>query len=665
MEFNDLSVKRSGMRYRACCVVCLLLTASSVAVCQDLPLERLEERAFKQAAALADPSIVQIQTVGGLDRIGNTAASTGPTTGVVLSADGYLISSAFNFADRPASILVLLPDGRRLPAEQIATDHLKMLTLLKVTAADLVPIQAASGETRVGQWSLALGKTFSTSGASVSIGVVSAVNRIWGNALQTDAKVSPVNYGGPLVDIHGRALGILVPLSPNRGSDTAGVEWYDSGIGFAIPMDDVLQSFERLKAGKDLEPGLIGVTFTSGNLLDEKPTIDRVRYGSPASDAGIKTGDVVVNVDGHAVLRYGEVKHAFGRKYADDIVAVTVKREGKQITAEMKMVAELEPFEAGFLGILPTRGRTSAAPETGVGVRFVFANSPAEKASLKPRDRIVQVGDNAVNTPRELWDQLSRVRPGEEVSIVWQREQERITKTIALASIPNELPEKLPPVVTPPREEAAEEKTETGHRQLKLPGEGGEYWAYIPEGYRPDQPLGLLVWIHPDGNTMEGSLQKAWKTICDTRGIAIVGPQAAEDRQWTLDDGLTVQRVVEHFRQQYAVDSQRVFLHGYGTGGKFALHLSNKFRDVFRGVSVVSGTLADRPADNEPNLHQQFYFVVGEKDQARAFVELSAALLGKMKYPVQLSVLPDVGDEYPGKEPLQEIGLWADMLDRL
>src|SRR5438045_3720475 len=82
---------------------------------------------------------------------------------------------------------------------------------------------------------LALGRTWASADAppSVSVGIISALDRIWGKAVQTDAKVSPVNYGGPLVDVQGRVQGILVPASPRGQDETAGHEWYDSGIGFA------------------------------------------------------------------------------------------------------------------------------------------------------------------------------------------------------------------------------------------------------------------------------------------------------------------------------------------------------------------------------------------------------------------------------------------------
>ena len=74
---------------------------------------------------------------------------------------------------------------------------------------------------------------------SVSVGIISALDRIWGKAIQTDAKVSPTNYGGPLIDLYGRVQGVLVPASPQAEGETAGFEWYDSGIGFAIPLEDI------------------------------------------------------------------------------------------------------------------------------------------------------------------------------------------------------------------------------------------------------------------------------------------------------------------------------------------------------------------------------------------------------------------------------------------
>ena len=129
-----------------------------------------QHQACKEAATLAEASIVRIETIGGLDLVGNLLTSTGPTTGVVVSADGYIITSSFNFVSRPSSVLVTLPDGRRYPADVVATDDWKMLTLLKIEQDGLIPMDSAiKSDLRVGQWGIALGRTYNSEFPSISV----------------------------------------------------------------------------------------------------------------------------------------------------------------------------------------------------------------------------------------------------------------------------------------------------------------------------------------------------------------------------------------------------------------------------------------------------------------------------------------------------------------
>ena len=239
---------------------------------------------------------MRIETFGGLERIGDARAGnlmlvgTGPTTGLVVSADGYIASSAFNFVQKPAQILVHLDDGSRLPATLVATDHSRMIVLLKVSLPSgkelPVPVAAPEGEIRVGQWSIAVGRTYESSKPSVSVGIISAVRRIWGKAMQTDAKISPNNYGGPLVDIQGRVMGVLVPLSPMATDELAGVEWYDSGIGFAVPLESINAVLPRLKKGEDLYGGLMGLRMKGIDMLCR-----RTRAGRRGAElAGVSRG---------------------------------------------------------------------------------------------------------------------------------------------------------------------------------------------------------------------------------------------------------------------------------------------------------------------------------------------------------------------------------------
>ena len=124
----------------------------------------------------------------------------------------------------PASILVTTPQGKRAAAKIVARDRARMLTLLKINADEklALPEIAPRGELQVGQYAIAVGRTLDAKTPNLSVGVLSALQRAYGRAVQTDAKVSPANYGGPLVDIRGRVMGVLTPLPVMGEGETAG-----------------------------------------------------------------------------------------------------------------------------------------------------------------------------------------------------------------------------------------------------------------------------------------------------------------------------------------------------------------------------------------------------------------------------------------------------------
>ncbi len=646
----------------------LLLLIAAVAApvfAQEKSLEALEEQAIREAVALADPCLVRIETVGGLEQAQNVLFGTGPTSGVVVSPDGYVISSTFNFASKPASILVTLPDERRFPAKLIAHDKQRMLTLLKIDAEGLTPAVAAPrGGIRVGAWAIALGRTYDLSSPNVSVGIVSALNRVWGKALQVDAKISPVNYGGPILDIQGRVMGISVPLSPQASGETAGVEWYDGGIGFAIPMEDVYAVIDRLKEGKDLLPGLMGVTFKQGGK--EETVIDRVRFDSPAHKAGLKSGDRFVELEGEKVARLAQLRHVLGRKYAGDTVKVVVARGDERQAMEVTLVGELTPYEAAFLGIVPQRQLLDPNVK-GVPVRAVMPDSAAEKAGLAPRDRIVKAKDIDVANARELYDIVSRIRPGEKLQLAWVRDTAELSGELTLGSYPDSVPlelptEAMPPAAEPPKEEDA---WKTGRFTETIAASNREFWAYVPEGYTPAANYGLVVWIHPGGDTMEASVYKDWKTLCDRRGLILLAPKAEKVSGWTPLEAEHVKDCVAWAREKYQIDPQRIVLHSFSSGGMFAWLLAAKHRDLFRGVAMASQPLLAPLPDNEPDQRQQFYFVCGEDDPLFPPVKASVEAIRRMKFPVVLRPLPGWGHKYPSDDDLEEIARWIDCLDRI
>ena len=671
------------------------------ALAADGKLEALEEQAFKQAAALVDPSLVRIETVGGLEQVGEVLLGTGPTSGVVVSEDGFIISSSFNFVSKPASILVTLADGRRFPAKHVANDKLRLLTLLKVETTGLKPAKAAlRDEVRVGQWAIALGRTFDLTTPSLSVGIVSAVNRIWGKAIQTDAKTSPVNYGGALVDIEGRVIGVIAPLSPAGNGETAGVEWYDGGIGFAIPLEDIYASLNRLKGGTDLLPGLLGITFAGGQATNVPAIVDRVRYNSPAQVAGLKTNDRVLEADGEKIVRVAQLKHVMGRKYGGDSIKLTVQRGDQNVAVEAQLVGELVPYEVPFLGLLPQR---QPSAERGAGVRFVFPGSPAEKGGLARGDRIEKANDVEIADARALADVIGRSRPGDNVKLTCQREGQPVVIEVKLGSMPDTVVSELSgelierpigkqPVGKQPgekkeRDKPAEDKAaaakdgeakadkdgepkeaeapKTGRFTDDLAGHDHSYWAYVPEGYNPAVAYGLMVWIHPGGDTMEATMIKQWAAVCERRGILLLAPKSDQVARWMPGEAKFIEALVAHIREKYTIDPQRIFIHSQGSGAQMACLVTTRQREVIRGLALAGASFIGQTADHEPDFRQQFHFVCGDNDKAANTVKKTVEALRKLKFPVSLTTVPGLGAKYPAEAEVDEIGRWADCLDRI
>lgn len=268
---------------------CPAAVAFAQTVAAPPPTPRQMQDAFHDALRRVAPCVVRIDTIGGAPRVqafGEQRAAVGfrqadgPTTGVIWSADGEIVTSSFNFIRDPSIITVTLADGRRFVARLVARDLPARLALLKIDAQELPAARGAPLERlRPGQWALTAGYGHGGSEPSVSAGVLSATRRMNGLAAQTDAKTSPANYGGPLFDLDGRVIGVCVPLAPQSEDEIAGVEWYDSGTGFAIHVEQINERMGRMRAGGDLRRGLLGL------LLDLRDPIvgdDRSADAPPA-----------------------------------------------------------------------------------------------------------------------------------------------------------------------------------------------------------------------------------------------------------------------------------------------------------------------------------------------------------------------------------------------
>lgn len=358
----------------------LLASPSALGHSDELPLRDAQSVVFHAAMEKARQSIVRIETIGGAQPVredeGETRAAgfrtaDGPTTGVIWSADGLILSSTFNFVRDPSIITVTLADDRRFVARLLARDQQSRLALLKVEAAGLpAATWKTPAELRAGQWALAAGFGHGSRTPAVTLGIISGLPRMSGQAIQTDAKLSPVNYGGPLIDIDGDCIGICVPIGLSD-DEFAEIDKYDSGIGFAVHVDQIRRRVDRLARGENLHRGLLGVVF---DLRDpvvggwNPPTPAKPPPGSPgfplppatqpqpqprvpdglritappsgpAAAAGLAEGDVVTAVDGQPTIRIVDFRRAIAMKAAGDEVELRYRRGEATHTVNVRLAS--------------------------------------------------------------------------------------------------------------------------------------------------------------------------------------------------------------------------------------------------------------------------------------------------------------------------------------
>jgi len=635
--------------------------ASTSCLAADEDLDLLEQKAFRAAVDRVEPAVVRIETVGGLERVHQVLFGTGPTTGMVVDPQGYIISSAFNFINRPASILVRLADDSRKPAELVATDHNRMLVLLKIGVDKPLPVAetAPEKEMRVGQWTIAVGRTFEGKRPNMTVGILSALGRIWGKAIQTDAIVSPNNYGGPLVDIRGRVLGVIVPLSPQSADEVAGVEWYDSGIGFAVPMEQIQKTLPRLKKGEDLYPGVIGVSL-GGNMQTGEATIAACPPNSPAANAGLKAGDKIVEIDGRAIQRGADVKRQIAPLYAGDKIRVVALRGSERIERVLELVAKLEPYQHPMLGILPLR----TGAKQGVTVRYLYPNGPAAAAGIQPGDVLVSLSGKPVTDANTLREQVGLLKPGDEIEVEFKHADKTEKVKLKLGRLPEDLaPAELPPA-RPEIKPFEGERPQVGTVSLKIPEFKNDAYLYVPDAYNPEVPHGVVVWLHAPGGFEQQELITRWKPLCDRCDLILVAPKAADPTKWEPGEVALVQALLEKVKATYNVDGARVVLHGHEAGGAMAYMVMLRNREMIRAVATVEAPVIGRPPENDTLHRLAIYLTTAKKSPHARAVEQAITQFREMKIPVTVK---DLGDDprYLKPEELAELVRWIDMLDRI
>ncbi len=594
------------------------------ATAQTPPLVEAEEAAFQQAVNGVAASVVQIETFGGLERVGDELIAEGPTTGTIVDAEGWIVSSLFNFRQQPASILVSLPNGKRVAARIVARDHSRELALLKVEVAEPLPIApiAPKNSVVVGGWTVALGKTYDKQSVSQSVGIISAVDRAYGKAIQTDAKVSPINYGGPLIDISGRIIGILSPISPGTFLEGDSSQLYDSGIGFAIPIEDIVQRLSLMKSGVDIRSGKLGVVSGDQNELIGPVRISGTAPGSPAAKALLQAGDVIVEAGGKPISLLAHLKHALGPVDAGQAINIVVERQGKRIPFNPTLTEEIPVYRRRFLGLRLLEAKT------GLEITAVEANSPADVASLKIGEILTHCNGTPLSTKSDLLKflavaELDQPLQLQVLPVVLPTQTETESKatsepktgvaaearTVAVAAMtwPEQIPGSLPKV-----DARIEEKMATEVVDVVLGDFPNKAFAIIPP-LADDRPLGLLVVFPEPGELDRTKSQTFWGDFCRDFGWIVAVVNSGNPRGWSREEVELAGRVIGRLDKSYELDKSRTVIAGLGVGGRIALAAALTEGSRVSGAMVV-GTELTRfrwPRQNAP-LQSIDFLLVGE-----------------------------------------------------
>ena len=304
-------------------------------------------------------------------------------SGVIVSKDGYIITNN-HVVEQADEITVTLADGKtELKATKIGTDSGSDIAVIKIEAKDLKPITFAdSDKIKVGDVALAIGNPFALR-QTVTKGIISAVGRNqtgiseFGNFIQTDASINPGNSGGALVDSLGRLVGINSAIFSQSGGNM--------GIGFAVPSNQARSVMESLIKHGKVQRGFLGIQMQE---LDEKlakefkaPSKDGILVGDVVAGggairAGVKPGDVITELNGHAVDDIALFKNSIANMMPGSKVDLKVFRNGKPEVITVTLA------ERGVNGVAPAAPAAPApvkVPDVLDGVTVADVNAEFRK----------------------------------------------------------------------------------------------------------------------------------------------------------------------------------------------------------------------------------------------------------------------------------------------
>ncbi len=409
------------------------------------------------------PAVVNIRTLrhrplagGADDGAGGTAPparESGVGSGFVVAPNGVILSNShvIRGADK---INVRFADKRELPARVIGVDPLTDVAVLKVEAENLPTVMLGdSSRLEVGQWVLAIGAPLGLERTATQ-GIISALGRSLPSDsyvpfIQTDVPINPGNSGGPLFDLHGRVVGINSQIVTQTGGYM--------GLSFAIPINTAVAVAHQIVGKGHATHGWLGVSAQEvsqelahafGLDLPRGALLTEIRPGGPAAQAGLATGDIVLALDGVAVIDSADLPPMIGACAPDSEHVLTVLRQGKvsQIKVRVGELGSADKSTAprvqiARLGLavsdLAEARRLAHGLSGGVLVEEV-GNGPAAVAGIQAGDILLKLGDQPLANAEAMREIASGLTPGRALPVLIKRQDN--TSYLPLA---------LPPVADP------------------------------------------------------------------------------------------------------------------------------------------------------------------------------------------------------------------------
>jgi Do/DeqQ family serine protease len=411
---------------------------------EKTPVQHLQSisAAFSNVAEMVTPSVLTIETVYEAQgrqmvnpffrQMPRRQEARGSGSGVAYDTEGHIITNAHVIEDAK-EIEVVLKDGQRLKAELVGTDPKTDLAVIKVNKGEIPEAKYGdSDEMNVGDWVIAIGNPLGFS-HTVTHGIVSAKGRsglrndmegAYENFIQTDASINQGNSGGPLCNIMGEVIGINSMIASQSGGS--------QGLGFAIPINMAKSIVDQLIASGEVRRGFLGVHIRDldqemakqfGYEGHEGAIIDQVGPDTPASRAGLKSGDIVIALNGKKIKNSAMLRNNVSQNVPGSNVTIKVVRDGREKNIDVRL-GSLEQA-TGARDMLGMEVRALSADEleryrveNGVMIENVEQGSAAAKAGLRPKMIISSVDRNPTHHPDDFHRAVGESLKGDDDAVL-------------------------------------------------------------------------------------------------------------------------------------------------------------------------------------------------------------------------------------------------------